>query len=254
MPPLTQNLRGQSVADFLKQAYLPGKLTPVPSVLFPEAWPRTQTHLLSSVFTITNERRFDRPHLRDGRRVGDDPFVVNPPRADRQTTLAQFAAKHHRCSGHKPVLHQNGIVARQQSLPNFARKAKVRPQSRAHQLILIVDDISVGKHQARFRMSCELLLGALKTNGIPDVVLVAQRNQIPRAQPDRAFEICGKSEIAFIDEDSDGKGDRPSKCANHLHRPIGRLVVADHNLVGQPGLLLNTGQLLGKKPLAVIRA
>jgi hypothetical protein len=106
---------------------------------------------------------------------------------------------------------------------------------------LIVNDVSVGENQPCFRMRRELLLGALETNGIPDVVLVAQRNQVPITERNRAFKICGEAQVVFILEDSDGEGNRCSKLADDLDRSICRPVVADHQFVGQPGLLLNTG-------------
>ncbi len=65
-------------------------------------------------------------------------------------------------------------------------------------------------------MRRELLLGALKTDRIPDVVLVAQRNQVPVTEPNRAFEIGNKAEVVFVLEDSDGIGNRGRELTKNL--------------------------------------
>jgi hypothetical protein len=120
--------------------------------------------------------------------------------------------------------------------------------------ILVIDDISIREDQTRTRMSHELLLGALETIGIPDVVLVAERDQVPGTEPNGLLKItCGAQGLRVLD-DYDREGNRGGKFANDGKGLIRRPVVTHHQLIRQPGLLLNTFELLEKKWLTVVRA
>jgi hypothetical protein len=62
------------------------------------------------------------------------------------------------------------------------------------------------------RVSDELLLGAIKTMGIPNVILVAERDQVSITKPNSTFEIGSKAQVAFIFENPDGIG----SCSREL--------------------------------------
>ena len=99
-------------------------------------------------------------------------------------------------------------------------------------------------------MSDELLLRALKTIGIPDVVLVAEGDQVAFTESNGMFEISGGTQGHSVLYDFDGEGDRSGERANDGKGLICRPVIADHQFVGQPGLCFNAGQLFREKPLA----
>src|ERR1700761_7235060 len=101
---------------------------------------------------------------------------MNPANAYGQKTLAQSCAEHHRGSGYKPVLCQNEELPCEEFVLALSHKAKLLPKRLATRAVLLIDDISIREDQTCLRMSHELLLRALKTIGIPDVILIAERD------------------------------------------------------------------------------
>ncbi len=164
------------------------------------------------------------------------------------------AAKHDGRSGHKPILDQNGIVTRKHLLLSFADEAKARPQLHSRGLILIINDVCVGKDKPHFGIRREFLERALKTDGIPDIILVAQRNQVPLAKPDRTFEIGDETKVVFIAGHPHRKCNRCGKRAHDLDSAVSGAIVTNNQLIGRYCLLLNAGQLPAQKSLTVIRA
>ena len=60
----------------------------------------------------------------------------------------------------------------------------------------------------------------LKTMGIPNIVLVAERNQVSIAKPNCAFEIGSEAQVAFIFEKPDGIGSCGRELLNDGHGPV----------------------------------
>ncbi len=131
---------------------------------------------------------------------------MDPARGDGQTAIAQAGAEHHRSPGHKPVLRQHHVLPGQQLTLPLTRKAEALPQSLLLPPVLLVDNIRIGENQGRLWMGREFLLAALQAIGIPDIVLVAKRDQIPIAKANGALEVGGRSEIVLILENPNGIG------------------------------------------------
>ena len=92
------------------------------------------------------------------------------------------------------MLGQNDELAGEQVMVELAHKPKPLPKRLAKRAVLFIDEVSIGEDQAGLRMSQEFLLRALETIGIPDVVLVAESDQVPFTEPNGLFEIPGGTE------------------------------------------------------------
>src|ERR1700734_3219993 len=148
--------------------------------------------LLRAVDAIVNQGLVNWPQVRESGDHQSDPFVMNPANVYGQKTLAQSCAEHHRGSGYKPVLCQENKLPSHQVMLAFSGKAKLLPKRRTEGAVLLIDNIRIREDQTCLRMSHELLLRALKTIGVPDVILVAERDQISATQPNGLLKIlCG---------------------------------------------------------------
>ena len=65
----------------------------------------------------------------------------------------------------------------------------------------------------------------------PDVVLVAERQHVARRPRGRLHEVQREPEICRVTLDHDGERSRAGELLHHLDGPVGRAVVADHELV-----------------------
>ena len=193
--------------------------------------PNPKSNLLRAMEAIADQPLVDGPQIRQSGDDQGDPFIVNPPWGYRQTSIAKVCPEHHCGSGHKPVLGQNNELASQQVLHAPSSKAKTLPQRPLLEAVLVIDDVGIREDQARSRMSHELLLRALETIGIPDVVLVTERDQIPGTEPNGFLKIpCGAQGLGVLDDD-DREGHRGAKFAKDGDGLIRRPVVTYHQLI-----------------------
>jgi hypothetical protein len=129
----------------------------------------------------------------------------------------------------------------QQVFPALSREAKPLPQRPRQRAILLIDQIGIGEDQACLRMSGEFLLATLETIGIPDIVLVAERDQVPGTEPNGLFKILRGAQGLGVLHNRNREGNRGGEFANDGNGLIRRPVVTHHQLIRQPGLLLNAG-------------
>src|SRR5580658_2422339 len=210
--------------------------------------------LLRAVDTVAYQWLVNRPQIIEGGSDQSDPLVVNPASGNRQNAIAQVRAEHDSGSGHKPVLGQNDEPASQQGLLALSNKPKPLSNGLAKQPVLLINEVGIGEDQARPWMLSNLPLGTLQTGGIPDIVLIAQRDQIPVTAANGAFEVGGKAEVGLVLEDPDGTGGGGCEFTNDGQGAVGRPVVTHHQLIRQPGLPGNAVQLLVEKSFPVVRA
>ena len=154
-----------------------------------------KSDLLRAMEAIADQRLVDGPQIGKSGSDQGDPFIVNPARAYGQKRSRRSA----RNITVAPVT--NLCLAKTTNRPasRSCLRLPAKP-SRCHSVppseaVLLVDEIGIREDQTRLRMSHELLLGAFKTIGIPDVVLVAERDQVPGTEPNGLFKILADPKV-----------------------------------------------------------
>src|ERR1700679_65193 len=103
---------------------------------------------------------------------------MNPSLTDGQAAISQAGAHPHRSAGDEPMLRQDQVSPGKQVLLALSHEREPLPKRCTGRLVVVIDDVRIGKNQAGLGMGCELSFRTLKPNWIPDVVLVRERNQI----------------------------------------------------------------------------
>ena len=137
----------------------------------------------------------------------------------------------------------------------FARtKTETPPELTSHKLPLVVDDICVGKYQSRFWVFHEHLLRTSETSRIPDVVLIGEGDQIPRAQRYGMLKVFRRAESSRVLDNPDREWCSSRELRQDFHCLVHRAIVAYYDFIWCSDLFQNAGKLSGQEFLAVIGA
>src|SRR5205085_2208620 len=90
--------------------------------------------------------------------------------------------------------------------------------------------------------------------GLPNVVLVGQKNDVARSTQNRLLEIFRRTQVFFVYLNRNRKRRASGKIFQNRNGRIIRAIVADDNFVGQASLRGKPRKLFGQKSGAVISA
>ena len=100
------------------------------------------------------------------------------------------------------------------------------------------------EHDARFRLTVEDFHYTSNFVGMPNIVLIAKKQNVPGTGAGSSLEIFRMTEILRILADLYRKGNRIFPCFENGERSVRGTVVADDDLVGKPRLIGNAVELL----------
>jgi hypothetical protein len=86
----------------------------------------------------------------------------------------------------------------------------------------------------------------------PDIVLIAERDNVARAKFGRAQEVFCIAEPALVTKNTNGEGSRLGKVPNNINGAVGGTIVHDDEFERPTALPRQASQLLGQVSLAIV--
>ena len=143
---------------------------------------------------------------------------------------------------------------RHRTASSFLRELDPIPQGDAERLQMLVRQHGVGKDDPRGRAAGERFHDSRQLFREPEIVLVGEDHDFPRAQRYRLLEIPVGTDVRRVRMNSNREGALPGEDLERAERSVRGSVVADDQLVGQARLGGDARELLLDVSLAVAGA
>ena len=152
--------------------------------------------LIGGVLAVCEQRRVDASDVGDRRNHQRGPGIVRACRRHGYHEILVVRAERGRAAGHQVVAHQRLEQAPtcDQAAVALERAQRLR-QPAAGRTQAVVDDVRVREYQTDALGAGELPLQPLQLVRVPDVVLVGERDDRARREPNRVLEVLGRAEL-----------------------------------------------------------
>jgi hypothetical protein len=175
--------------------------------------------------------------------LGEDPAHAEEVGQSVEPGVVPVVARRDRQERGEEVAADRGAAAGDEVVGRAAHAPPVEEFGRPRVGQVGVGDDAVVDEQARVGMLLEGAEHALDLLRQPDVVLVAEKDDVAAAGRERPIEVQGVAEPTLPDEQPDGEGGVATEGLEEVQRPVRRAVVRDHELVGAPRLLDDAAEL-----------
>src|ERR1700727_269944 len=188
---------------------------------------------------------------RDDRR---SPAIVVPQASDGKNPGDVLRAKDHGGAGDEALPGQRNIVPATQPLLIARGKDEALPKPHAGRLSRLIDKKAVGEDSTRLGMLLQCLFTAAEPLWMPDIVLIAERNQSTAAGTNCLFEVEDGASPLRIPMDVHGKSGLRGEAYQQLHTVVRRAIVEDLHFIRQPRLRQDALQLRGQEAGSIVGA
>ena len=150
---------------------------------------RPEADLLRTVTAVKNKLfvdHADRCHRPD---QGGHPAIVHPSIANRKTIFSIARTEHDGCARHKTFACHGNIISAAQLFFTHADEFKILPQTHADFFAVVVNHLAIGEDKSSLGMPVQFFFRTPQTVGMPEIILVRQRDQVAGAGQDGLFEI-----------------------------------------------------------------
>jgi hypothetical protein len=185
-----------------------------------------------------------------------NPPIMNPNARKRHKEIAAFAPERHRAAGNDMLSQQYVEPASRMDLLLQPRvEPEILPHAASELPAPSVDKVGVAKNSVDGRtLGRKNRLYPRELLRVPDIILVAQRDDLTATGRNRLLEIGSRSDPLPIDHETDLKRGPLREVLDKINRAIARAIIADDQLIGLPRLLRYALQLLEHILRAIVRA